>query len=93
MKKKILIKNYFFVQICRDAKTELKEETQIQEYQKLLVPKIKDTLNFIRNEFLEVPFIAFYRKEYIQPELDINDLWRIYDLDERVNLLKKIIDY
>jgi transcription elongation factor SPT6 len=49
------------------------------------IPKIKDVLNFIRNEFFEVPFIATYRKEYIQPDLSIEDLWKIYDWDEKVS--------
>ena len=29
----------------------------------------------MRQQFLEVPFIAFYRKEYVSPELKISDLW------------------
>ena len=53
------------------------------------INKIKDTLNFIRNEFLEVPFIASYRKEYIDPELEINDLWKIYQFDEKYCQLKQ----
>ena len=32
----------------------------------------------------KVPFIAFYRKEYVDPELNINDLWRIFQWDEKV---------
>ena len=36
----------------------------------------------MRQQFNEVPFIAFYRKEYIRPELQINDLWRVYHFDE-----------
>ncbi|XP_041765514.1 transcription elongation factor SPT6 [Anopheles merus] len=45
------------------------------------VPKIKHALDFMRNQHLEVPFIAFYRKEYVQPDLNINDLWKIYKFD------------
>merc|ERR1712096_337839 len=46
--------------------------------------KIKKALDFMRQQFLEVPFIAFYRKEYVCPELkDINDLWRVYHRDEK----------
>ncbi|XP_053670514.1 transcription elongation factor SPT6 [Anopheles nili] len=45
------------------------------------VPKIKQSLDFMRNQHLEVPFIAFYRKEYVQPDLNINDLWKIYKYD------------
>jgi transcription elongation factor SPT6 len=64
-----------------------------QDYSKsskshLVVPKIKDTLNFIRNEFLEVPFIASYRKEYINPDLDSDDLWKIYEMDQKYCQLK-----
>lgn len=38
----------------------------------------------MRNQQLEVPFIAFYRKEYVQPELNINDLWKVYKYDAKV---------
>lgn len=47
------------------------------------INKIKQTLEFIRNQQLEVPFIAFYRKEYVKPELNIDDLWKVYFYDER----------
>ena len=62
-----------------------------------VVVKIKDVLNFIRNEFLEVPFIAFYRKEYIytdvnkinkSTDLELPDLWKIYEMDEKYCQLK-----
>ena len=46
------------------------------------IEKIRKTLDFMRQQFNEVPFIAFYRKEYIRPELQINDLWRVYHFDE-----------
>jgi transcription elongation factor SPT6 len=49
-----------------------------------VIPKIKDALNFIRNEFYEVPFIATYRKEFINPELTVSNLWKIYEMDEKV---------
>ena len=47
------------------------------------VEKIRKALEFMRNQLLEVPFIAFYRKEYVQPDLNINDLWRVYKFDEK----------
>lgn len=47
------------------------------------VGKIKKALDFMRNQQLEVPFIAFYRKEYVQPELNINDLWKVYKWDSK----------
>lgn len=31
-----------------------------------------------------MPFIAFYRKEYVEPELNIHDLNRVYHWDEKV---------
>ena len=45
--------------------------------------KIRKALEFMRNQHLEVPFIAFYRKEYVEPDLNINDLWRVYKFDEK----------
>lgn len=48
------------------------------------IGKIKKALDFMRNQHFEVPFIAFYRKEYVQPELNINDLWKVYRFDEKV---------
>ncbi|XP_058451716.1 transcription elongation factor SPT6 [Malaya genurostris] len=47
------------------------------------IPKIKQALDFMRNQNLEVPFIAFYRKEYVQPDLNINDLWKVYKYDAK----------
>lgn len=68
------------------------------------VGKIKKALDFIRNQHLEVPFINFYRKEYVQPELKCKDLWKIYKFDAKwcilqsrkrglVKLFEKIQDY
>jgi len=34
--------------------------------------------------FVQTPFIAFYRKEHIDPELTIKDLWTVYRYDEKV---------
>lgn len=48
------------------------------------IGKIKKALDFMRNQQLEVPFIAFYRKEYVLPELNINDLWKVYKFDAKV---------
>ncbi|CAJ0958204.1 unnamed protein product, partial [Ranitomeya imitator] len=47
------------------------------------IQKIREALNFMRNQHFEVPFIAFYRKEYVEPELNINDLWRVWQWDEK----------
>lgn len=38
----------------------------------------------MRNQQFEVPFIAFYRKEYVLPELSVNDLWKVYKYDGKV---------
>ncbi|CAH2250199.1 transcription elongation factor SPT6 [Pararge aegeria] len=53
------------------------------------VIKIRQALDFMRNQTLEVPFIAFYRKEYVQPELSINDLWKVYKYDAKWCQLKQ----
>lgn len=45
------------------------------------IVKIRNVLHFIRNQQFEIPFIATYRKEFIHPELDVNDLWRVYKFD------------
>lgn len=42
----------------------------------------------MRNQQFEVPFIAFYRKEYVLPELNVNDLWKVYKFDGKVRHLK-----
>ena len=52
--------------------------------QQQMVPKIKEALNFMRNHSFEVPYIANYRREYVEPELDVHDLWKIYQWDEKV---------
>ncbi|KAL3272900.1 hypothetical protein HHI36_014360 [Cryptolaemus montrouzieri] len=52
------------------------------------IAKIRKALDFMRNQQLEVPFIAFYRKEYVQPELNINDLWKVYKYDAKWCQLK-----
>ncbi|KAL7027357.1 hypothetical protein ACKWTF_005413 [Chironomus riparius] len=52
------------------------------------IAKIKKTLDFIRNQHLEVPFIAFYRKEYVLPELKIKDLWKVYKYDAKWCILQ-----
>lgn len=55
------------------------------------IGKIKKALDFMRNQHFEVPFIAFYRKEYVQPELSINDLWKVYKFDAKVRDLVKAL--
>ena len=47
------------------------------------VEKIRKALEFMRVHHFEVPFIAFYRKEYVQPDLSVTDLWRVYHFDEK----------
>lgn len=49
--------------------------------------KIQDVLNFIRNSNYEVPFIAFYRKEHVDGVLGIQDLWTIFEYDEKVSTI------
>jgi transcription elongation factor SPT6 len=52
------------------------------------IGKIKKALDFIRNQHLEVPFIAFYRKEYVLQELKIKDLWKVYKFDAKWCILQ-----
>lgn len=52
------------------------------------IAKIKKALDFIRNQQLEVPFIAFYRKEYVEPDLEIKDLWKVYKYDAKWCILQ-----
>lgn len=47
------------------------------------IGKIKKALDFMRNQHFEVPFISFYRKEYVLPELNINDLWKVYKFNAK----------
>ncbi|KAK0178826.1 hypothetical protein PV327_007674 [Microctonus hyperodae] len=47
------------------------------------IGKIKKALDLMRNQNFEVPFISFYRKEYITPELNMNDLWKVYKFDAK----------
>merc|ERR1712223_1320592 len=44
--------------------------------------KIRNALEHIRQRNFEPPYINFYCKEYVQPELQINDIWRVYKYDE-----------
>ena len=47
-----------------------------------LIQAIVSVLRFMRHDYLEVPFIAHYRKEFFVPQLTSDDLWYIYDADE-----------
>uniref|UniRef100_A0A915EDD2 Helix-turn-helix DNA-binding domain-containing protein n=1 Tax=Ditylenchus dipsaci TaxID=166011 RepID=A0A915EDD2_9BILA len=66
--------------------------------------KIKEAIRFIRNQHFEVPFIAFYRKEYVESSLHMSDLWKVYQYDEKwcrlqqrkqrvLELLKRVQQY
>lgn len=41
----------------------------------------------MRNQNFEVPFLAYYRKEYVEPELDITALWKVYHFDAKVSCI------
>ena len=32
---------------------------------------------------MQIPYIANYKKEYVEPELELYDLWRIWSWDEK----------
>lgn len=46
--------------------------------------KIQEILHFIRNSNFEVPFIAFYRKEHVENIVGMQELWTIFEYDEKV---------
>jgi len=47
-----------------------------------LLTKIKKIIKLIRDEKFEVPYIYFYQKDFVKPEFEIYDLWKIYNLDQ-----------
>lgn len=55
----------------------------IHNRQKSVISKIGNVLQFILVDYLEVPFISTYRREYWLPDLSRKHLWEIYDLDQR----------
>ncbi|XP_052133580.1 transcription elongation factor SPT6 [Frankliniella occidentalis] len=80
------------------------ESEKIRKEPSATTYKIKKALDFMRNQSLEVPFIAFYRKEYVSPELTLSDLWKVYKYDEKwcqlsarkqtlIKLFEKMRDY
>ncbi|MEN2499161.1 MAG: Transcription elongation factor SPT6 [Marteilia pararefringens] len=54
-----------------------------------VLPKIRNTLDLLRNQYLEVPFIFTYRKEFVFPGLNISDLWKIYEYNSKWSNLKQ----
>uniref|UniRef100_A0A915KER6 YqgF/RNase H-like domain-containing protein n=1 Tax=Romanomermis culicivorax TaxID=13658 RepID=A0A915KER6_ROMCU len=71
----------------RSVSTQMSDCTKLQT---AVMEKIQQTLSFIRNNEFEVPFIAFYRKEYVDalPQdprsgLLLAELWKIYHSDEK----------
>lgn len=54
-----------------------------ESFLRSLVKSILGVLTLIREENMEVPFIATHRKEFCDGVLNLDDLWLIYDLDEK----------
>jgi hypothetical protein len=50
--------------------------------EKTLETKILKVLEFIRIHHMEVMYLYFYKKQEIFPEITLEDLWTIYDLDQ-----------
>ncbi len=47
-----------------------------------VIPRMQNALEFMRNNHYEVPYISNKCKEYVEPELKINHLHRVYKFDE-----------
>jgi transcription elongation factor SPT6 len=72
---------------------ELKEETEwiystvfksSPTYQsQFVLPKIQKVLEFLRVHHLEIPYIYTYKKGFYAPDLNLVDLWEIYEWDEK----------
>jgi hypothetical protein len=45
------------------------------------IRRIKTVLGFIREKGFEIMYIYYYKKNEFRPELDLDDLWKIYDWD------------
>jgi transcription elongation factor SPT6 len=52
------------------------------------LPMIKAALEFMKKDSFEVPFIAMYRREHIEPQLKEEDLWKIWVWDEKWTQLR-----
>ncbi|KAK0074908.1 hypothetical protein PV325_007644, partial [Microctonus aethiopoides] len=63
--------------------TRINADPELVEKGPQIVAKLKIVLDYMRNRNLEVPFISFYRKEIIKPELNMNDLWKVYKYDAK----------
>ena len=60
-----------------------------EDFRKQFLNAIAAIVKFIRDDFFEVPFIAAHRKEYFQDYLSLDDLWAVYDYDEKWMLLQE----
>jgi transcription elongation factor SPT6 len=83
-------------EVSREAniltKTFLRDKVDTNE--KSLSTAIACVLRFLRRDHLEVPFIYRHRRDYFDGILNMQDLWRIVDLDEKfiaVELKKKTL--
>jgi transcriptional accessory protein Tex/SPT6 len=46
-------------------------------------PKIATVLRYFLVDLFEIPFIVRYRSDYLRPDLGVNELWEIFDWDEK----------
>eukprot|EP01103_Thecamoeba_quadrilineata_P002191 TRINITY_DN12187_c0_g1_i1.p1 TRINITY_DN12187_c0_g1~~TRINITY_DN12187_c0_g1_i1.p1 ORF type:complete len:1503 (+),score=258.15 TRINITY_DN12187_c0_g1_i1:257-4510(+) len=84
---------------CHQEATWIYETYYSSQLPRNVVPKITAILDFLRRECYEIPFVASYRREYFEPELNLHHLWEIYDYDEKwhhfetsKNNLRKLIE-
>lgn len=65
----------------RQSAGDLKQDASIQFYEKLQ-KKILKTLEYLIINHNEIMYLSYYKKQELLPEIQLNDLWNIYDLDQ-----------
>ncbi|MES1905336.1 MAG: Transcription elongation factor SPT6, partial [Paramarteilia canceri] len=58
------------------------------DQKKSLIAKIVNSLEMMKHQHLDIPFIWHYRSEFVRPELSIEYLWKIFEYDRQF-ILKK----
>lgn len=54
-----------------------------------LASSISKVLKYIHVSAFEIPYIYYYRRDYLHPNLTMDDLWKIYDLDVKYSFFDR----